>query len=144
MDNGTQSNCPLTVPPLGGQFAGSGNEIDLSLPLGHEKLILSRLSSVSFYCYSYWDILGYTFPHYHSHYLYNYLLARAGAPTKIYIDQASTCNSIFSLLFLTLKTIVVAAVSVHLRGDGEAELGEAVLLRVHDLPQNLPPEKRSG
>ena len=39
-------------------------------------------------------------------------------------------------------TVVVAA--FHLRGDGETELGEAVLLRVHDLPQNLPPEKRSG
>ena len=64
VDNGTQSNCPLTAPPLGGQFAGSGNEIDLSLPLGHEKLILSRLSSVSFYyvllllgC-TYWDTLS--------------------------------------------------------------------------------------
>ena len=53
----------------------------------------------------------------------------------MYIDKASTW-------FLTLMMIVVAA--VHLRGDGEAELGEAVLLRVHDLPQDLPPEKRSG
>ena len=53
----------------------------------------------------------------------------------MYIDKASTW-------FLTLMMIVVAA--NHLRGDGEAELGEAVFLRVHDLPQNLPPEKRSG